>query len=77
MIRTLVQDYEHIHTAIGIIGNLLFFVGSVLFFKAFEQYYNLAVSLFVIGSAFMLVGSLGSALRRLWQRRNEGSSSRA
>lgn len=76
LLRTLVQDYEHIHTAIGIIGNLLFVVGSVLFFKALEQYYTLAVSLFVIGSAFMLVGSLGSGLRRMWERREKEPSFR-
>jgi len=74
VIRTLVQDYEYIHTVIGIIGNLLFVVGSVLFFKTFEQHYTLAVSLFVIGSAFMFIGSLGSGLRRLWQHRQELSS---
>lgn len=77
MIRTLVQDYEHIHTAIGISGNLLFVVGSVLFYKAFERYQTLAVSLFVVGSVFMLIGSIGSGLRRLWQRREEEASSRA
>lgn len=76
VIRTLVQDYEHIHTAIGISGNLLFVVGSVLFYKAFEQYHTLAVSLFVVGSVFMLIGSLGNGLRRVWQRREEKSSSR-
>src|SRR5664279_1033029 len=75
VIRNLVQDYEHIHTAIGISGNLLFVVGSVLFYKPFEQYHTLAVSLFVVGSVFMLIGSLGSGLRRLWQRREEESSS--
>lgn len=69
MIRTLVQDYEHIHTGIGIAGNLFFLVGSVLFYKAFDQYYSLAVSMFVIGSAFMLIGSLGSGLRRWWEKR--------
>ncbi len=77
MIRTLVQDYEHVHTAIGILGNLLFVVGSVLFYKAFDQYYTLAVSFFVIGSVFMFVGSLGSGLRRLLERRDEESASRA
>lgn len=71
VIRTLVQDYEHIHTAIGISGNLLFVVGSVLFYKGFEQYHTLAVSLFVVGSVFMLIGSLGNGLRRVWQRREE------
>ena len=73
MIRTLVQDYEHVHTAIGIIGNLLFVVGSVLFYRAFEQYYTLAVTLFVIGSAFMLVGALGNGLRRWWERHRDVS----
>lgn len=77
MIRTLVQDYEHIHTTVGITGNLLFVVGSVLFFKAFEQYYTLAVSMFVVGSVCMLIGAIGSGLRRLWQRREEGPSSDA
>jgi hypothetical protein len=33
--------------------------------------------MFVVGSTFMLIGSLGSGLRRLWQRREEESSSRA
>jgi hypothetical protein len=33
MMRTLVKEYEHIHTTIGIVGNLLFVVGSVLFFR--------------------------------------------
>ncbi len=63
--------------AIGISGNLLFVVGSVLFYKAFGQYYALAVSMFVVGSIFMLIGSLGNGLRRMWQRREEKSSSRA
>jgi hypothetical protein len=46
-------------------------VCSVLFYKAFEQYHTLAVSLFVVGSVFMLIGSLGNGLRRVWQRREE------
>lgn len=74
MIRTLVQGYEYIHTVVGIIGNLLFVAGSVLFYKVFEPYYTFAVSLFVLGSAFMFIGSLGNGLRRLWQRREESSS---
>ncbi len=76
MIRTLAQDYEHVHTTIGIAGNFLFVVGSVLFYKAFNQYYALAVSLFVIGSALMLIGSLGNGLRRLLVRRAQESFSR-
>jgi len=50
-------------------------VGSVLFFKAFEQHYTLAVSLFVVGSTFMLIGSVGNGLRRWWERREERTTS--
>ncbi len=71
MIRALVRDYEYIHIVIGIVGNLLFVFGSVLFFKAFERYYTLAVTLFVVGSTFMFIGSLGSGLRKLWQHREK------
>ncbi|MGB3828746.1 MAG: YrhK family protein [Ornithinimicrobium sp.] len=77
MIRTLVEDYEYIHTGLGLIGNLMFVVGSVFFYKAFEQYYTLAVSLFVVGSAFMFIGALGSALRRLWEHRKQEAQARS
>ena len=76
MIRIPVQEYEHVHTAIGIVGNFLFIVGSVLFYKSFDQYYTLAVSLFVIGSFFMFVGSVGSGLRRMLERRDEQAAAR-
>lgn len=76
MIRTLVHDYEHIHTTIGITGNLLFVVGSALFYKSFDQFHTLAVTMFVVGSTFMLIGSVGSGLRRMVQRREEGSPAR-
>jgi uncharacterized membrane protein len=66
---TLVQEYEHIHTTVGILGNVLFVVGSVLFFKEFDHYYTLAVWMFVIGSFCMLIGALGSGLGRLYKRR--------
>lgn len=33
MLRTLVKDYPAIHTGVGIVGNLLFFAGSILFFE--------------------------------------------
>ncbi len=71
MIRTLIQDYEYIHIVVGIIGNLLFVVGSVLFFHVFEEYYTLAVAMFVAGSLFMFIGALGSGLHRLWQHREQ------
>jgi len=74
VIRTLVQDYEDIHITIGILGNLMFVIGSVLFFKAFDQYYTLAVTLFVAGSVAMLIGSLGAGLHRRWERHERAVS---
>lgn len=68
MIRTLVQDYEYIHLGLGLLGNLSFVVGSVLFYRQFEQLYALAVTLFVAGSMLMFLGSLGSVLKVLYQR---------
>ena len=69
-LETLVRDYDHVHHAIGIVGNTLFVAGSVLFFKRFEQWQTLAVWLFVIGSACMLVGSIGEALKAAYAKRH-------
>ena len=49
MVRALVQGYEHIHTSLASSGTCCFVVGSVLFFKAFEQYYTLAMAISVVG----------------------------
>lgn len=64
--KTLVQDYGWIHLSIGLLGNGLFFVGSILFLPQLEQYQTLGVWLFIIGSFFMLIGSLGRLLVSLW-----------
>lgn len=61
-IKTIVKEYGWIHLTIGLSGNFLFFVGSILFFERFKQYKGIGVWLFVIGSFFMLLGALG----RLW-----------
>lgn len=67
MLVRIAKDFPIIHTVIGLVGNLLFFVGSILFFKAFEPFYTFAVWLFVIGSACMLVGSVGEVIRKFVQ----------
>ncbi len=62
------QDYEWFHTLLGILGNLAFLVGSVLFL--FESLKRAGVWLFIVGSAGMLVGSVGSVLVRRARRRH-------
>nr|WP_246587061.1 YrhK family protein [Stakelama flava] len=58
----MIRDYPHIHLALGLIGNTLFLIGSVLFFKRFDAWYHIAVWLFVLGSAGMLIGAIGKAV---------------
>ncbi len=73
LISTIVQDYRWIHLSIGLIGNLLFVVGSVLFLPRFDAWQTAGVWLFIIGSALMMVGSLGNLLISIYERdSNEG-----
>ncbi|MEF2551062.1 YrhK family protein [Aurantimonas sp. A2-1-M11] len=74
MLQTLVRDFGYIHLGIGLSGNLLFVIGSVLFFKAFEAWYTLAVWMFVIGSTGMFLGSLGELARTIYEAREKRRS---
>jgi hypothetical protein len=73
-VRTLVGKYGHIYTIVGITGNVLFVVGSILFFKEFDRFYTFGVWMFVLGSFCMLIGTLGTALGRLYERGEEKSA---
>lgn len=61
VLRDFFDEYQWIHLTLGLIGNVLFFVGSVLFLFE-QQLQTLGVWAFVVGSFLMLVGSLGKAL---------------
>ena len=63
MLKRLVQEYESVHLTLGVIGNVLFFAGSILFYRRFEPLYTAGVTLFVVGSLLMFLGSLGSVLK--------------
>ena len=69
MFRTLIRDFPYVHQGIALFGNACFFVGSVLFFKAFEAWYSLAVWLFVLGSFGMLVGASGNIILSVHEAR--------
>lgn len=66
IIRTLVQDYGWVHLSLGLLGNIAFFVGSILFLPTFESYKIVGVWLFIIGSFFMMIGAIGRLLVSLW-----------
>ncbi len=65
----LVHDYFYIHLGIGLVGNLLFVVGSILFFKAFENWYTTAVWMFVLGSGGSSLGQLFKTIFEAEERR--------
>lgn len=66
-IRVIVQDYGWIHLSIGLLGNTLFFAGSILFLPAFEQLRPIPIWMFICGSALMLIGALGRPLVSLYE----------
>ena len=60
-LQELFDEYQWVHLALGLIGNVLFFGGSVLFL--FEQgLQTTGVWAFIVGSFLTLVGSVGEAL---------------
>lgn len=66
MLRTLLHEYEWIHLGLGLSGNLMFFVGSVLFLPAFEPLKTAGVWLFIVGSLLMFVGAAGNFAKQVW-----------
>lgn len=61
-IKTVVHEYGWVHMSLGLFGNVAFFVGSLLLLPTLEAWKTIGVWLFVIGSGFMLIGSLGRFL---------------
>ena len=62
LLHKIVHDYGWIHRSLGLLGNACFFIGSVLFLPALEQWKTTGVWLFIVGSALMLIGAAGSFL---------------
>ena len=65
--RTLVQEYGWVHTGLGLLGNVSFFAGSILFLPAFAPWKTTGVWLFIVGSFLMLIGALGNLLVKVWE----------
>ncbi len=61
-IKVLVRDYSWVHLSLGLLGNLAFFIGSVLFLPSLESWQIIGVWLFIVGSLFMLIGATGQFL---------------
>lgn len=61
------RDFPWVHLGVGLFGNAMFVVGSVLFF--YKSLMTLAIWLFVIGSLGMFLGSVGELLVRIEKHR--------
>ncbi|QDU87997.1 hypothetical protein Pla175_13660 [Pirellulimonas nuda] len=58
--RRAIDRYRWFFVAEGVLGNLLFFVGSLLFLRPATQ--QVGVWMFIAGSGLMLVSSAAAAL---------------
>lgn len=59
-ISRLITEFRWVHTAIGLFGNLSFFVGSIWFL--WESTKTAGIWAFIVGACGMLVGSVGEAI---------------
>jgi hypothetical protein len=66
-LTTFVHDFPWIHIGIGLIGNLAFVIGSVMFF--YKSVETVAIWVFVVASAGMFIGAVGQLLVRIERRR--------
>ena len=66
-LKVLVQDFSYIHIGLGLLGNTVFVAGAVFFLsEGLPQ--EVGSWLFLTGSIGMLLGSIGSALVKFWER---------
>jgi hypothetical protein len=70
MFKEIVHKYQYVHLALGLIGNTLFVIGSILFFQRFSAWHHVAVWIFVFGSAGMWIGAVGKAIVE-WDRKEK------
>jgi hypothetical protein len=77
LLKTVVQDYGWIHTAIGAIGNFIFFVGSIFFLPSFHSMLTTGVWLFIIGSLLMMCGAIGEFFVKLYDAQERRAGVRA
>lgn len=69
LLGAFVRRFAQLHLAIGLLGNGVFIVGTVLFMSHRE---NTGTWFFLVGSCGMFLGSLGEVMRikgkrRLWR----------
>lgn len=66
---TVMREFPWVHLGLGLVGNTMFFLGSIFFF--YEGLKTLGIWLFVIGSFGMLTASVGEFLIRIEKKRHD------
>lgn len=67
-----VRDFPQVHLGLGLFGNFLFVVGSIMFF--YPSVKTAAVWIFVVASVGMFLGSLGQMVVRIDKQREQRRS---
>jgi hypothetical protein len=70
-LETLVREFGWIHMSVGLLGNIAFVVGSVLFLPTFEPIKTIGVWLFIAGSFLMFVGAAGNLAVKLYEKHED------
>jgi hypothetical protein len=70
-----IREFPAVHLAIGVVGNVIFFVGSVLFIWHVTEV--VAIWLFIIGSFGMMLGAVGQAVYSYERHRLNGAPGQA
>ena len=65
-LTTLVWRFPQVHLGLGLIGNALFVVGTLLFLSGRD---HVALWFFLVGSSGMFLGAVGETVRTLGKRR--------
>lgn len=65
-IALFVRRFPQVHLGIGLLGNALFIIGTVLFMAENE---DVGTYFFLVGSCGMFLGTLGEAMRVAGRRR--------
>lgn len=77
LLKTVVQDYGWIHTAIGAIGNFIFFLGSIFFLPSEQSMLTVGVWLFIIGSLLMMLGAIGEFFVKIYDAQERKAARQA
>jgi 4-hydroxybenzoate polyprenyltransferase len=67
LLREFLLDFPWLHVGLGLVGNIAFVAGSIMFF--YDSLKTPAIWLFIVGSFGMLIASLGQLFVKIEEHR--------